>query len=397
MKILIACSSYYPYVKGGGEVSTKLLAEALLRAGHEVYVASMADEDDFELVDGISVFRIKHKNIYWSYKKDVQSRTRKFLWHMLNMHNARAASKIVRLAKSLSVSHVLTSTVEDISTAVWSASRRAGFSVVHVLRSYNLKCSRATMFKNGENCSSQCASCRVATYPMKIDSQYVTHVVGISDFILREHVSSGYFKNSKKSIIFNISQSSIVRKSSSKSVWSPRLGKKIKIGFIGNLLPTKGIEIIFSALKRIPEYASRFEVLVAGDGAHAYVESLRVKGELSGARVDFVGHVDAGKFYPRIDWLIVPSIWNEPFGRVIVEAFEFERPVMAMKRGGIPELVGESNGLLFRDEADLSNRLIDICEKTFNFDFSSTENFRSERILRKWEEVFAKEQEISHC
>ena len=41
MKILIVASLYYPNIKGGGEISTQLLAEGLVKNGHNVVVVTI--------------------------------------------------------------------------------------------------------------------------------------------------------------------------------------------------------------------------------------------------------------------------------------------------------------------------------------------------------------------
>ena len=42
--------------------------------------------------------------------------------------------------------------------------------------------------------------------------------------------------------------------------------------------------------------------------------------------------------------LIVPSLWYEVFGIVILEAFTLATPVIVRNRGGMPEIVEESGG-----------------------------------------------------
>ncbi|MBU2818033.1 glycosyltransferase family 4 protein, partial [Acidithiobacillus ferrooxidans] len=50
----------------------------------------------------------------------------------------------------------------------------------------------------------------------------------------------------------------------------------------------------------------------------------------------------------QVDIVVVPSLWQEPLGLVVAEALAFGKPVIASKRGGIPEMIKDGeNGLLF--------------------------------------------------
>src|SRR3712207_547939 len=64
--------------------------------------------------------------------------------------------------------------------------------------------------------------------------------------------------------------------------------------------------------------------------------------------IRFSGYVTPEAFLPEIDVLIVPSLWHEPFGRTVIEAFAHGVPVIGSKRGGITSLIEEgSTGFLF--------------------------------------------------
>ena len=66
------------------------------------------------------------------------------------------------------------------------------------------------------------------------------------------------------------------------------------------------------------------------------------------SKIEYKGFIKPEEFYPQIDVLIVPSIWNEPLGRVVFEAYSYGIPVIASKRGGITEIVKEGEtGYLF--------------------------------------------------
>ncbi len=50
---------------------------------------------------------------------------------------------------------------------------------------------------------------------------------------------------------------------------------------------------------------------------------------------------DVGEIYRQTKLLLVPSVWEEAFGRVVIEAQSCRIPVIASQRGGLPEAVGD--------------------------------------------------------
>jgi glycosyltransferase involved in cell wall biosynthesis len=128
------------------------------------------------------------------------------------------------------------------------------------------------------------------------------------------------------------------------------------VGACGRPLPKKGYHILIDAVsqmvRQFPEKDIRC-VIVGGhnsDKQQAYDKALRAQVHALGLtdRVIFTGFKsDVRPYVCGMDVLVIPSIWDEPFGRTALEAMAIKVPVIGFRRGGIPEVIGdERNGLL---------------------------------------------------
>jgi glycosyltransferase involved in cell wall biosynthesis len=127
----------------------------------------------------------------------------------------------------------------------------------------------------------------------------------------------------------------------------------LKVGYLGRLFETKGIELLIDAVRQ----TESAHLYIAGKGSSDYVDGLR---QLAPSRTTFLGTVPPRSLFEKIDVLVVPSLWHEPFGRVAIEAMAWGIPVIASQRGGLPEIVQPGvNGWLFEpDEKDSLTRLL---------------------------------------
>lgn len=121
------------------------------------------------------------------------------------------------------------------------------------------------------------------------------------------------------------------------------LGGSFVALFVGRLIPIKGVDLIIDLARSFPLEA-RFVLI--GDGPLAdHIRS--AEPELANLR--FIGRVpnaDLPRFYNAADVVLVPSQYEEGFGRVILEAISCGTPVLASNMGGIPEAVNSSVAVL---------------------------------------------------
>ena len=134
---------------------------------------------------------------------------------------------------------------------------------------------------------------------------------------------------------------------------SGRPGQPLRIVYVGVLLPHKGAHVLIDALRGIPTdriHASFYGAEVAG--RQAYAEQLRESA--TGLPVHWGGVYDRSELQAILaehDVLVMPVIWEETFSLVTREALQAGLPVIAARRGALPDIIQDGrNGLLFEPE-----------------------------------------------
>ncbi len=330
------------------------MAKALVARGHAVRVVTVADDETFEVRDGVEVKTLRSLNIYSNYWVD-RPAWLKLIWHALENFNPRALFRMRREIAEFQPDVVVTISAENINVATWIAAWMMGCPSVHTIHSYFLMCWRGTMFANGKTCERRCGQCRVASIGKKLCSQVVDGVMAEAFHSLALHREHGYFRKAMTKVIPGAVQSPEPLPPYRAPESSP-----IRVGFIGMVAPSKGINTLGEAAALLGDTAP-IEYVIAGDGEQAYVQDVLEK--FPASQTTYLGWSNPKDFYPLIDVLVVPSIWAEPFGNVCVEALSYGIPVIVSRSGALPELIEpEESGLIFNagDREALADCLLKI-------------------------------------
>ena len=125
--------------------------------------------------------------------------------------------------------------------------------------------------------------------------------------------------------------------------------------FLGRFSPEKGPVAAIGTAK-----ASGRRLIMAGkvDPVDREYFEAEVEPLIDGHHITFIGevnHSQKNQLLRNASVLLMPIDWEEPFGLVMVEAMATGTPVVATRRGSVPEVVSERSGVIvdrFEEMAD---------------------------------------------
>lgn len=349
LRILIINTLYSPNFVGGAERSVQLLAEELKKNGNEVSVVTINEKRSYEdTINGVKVYYLKNKNIYWPYKNKEQSKASKVLWHLIDTYKFLYKEQFDEIIEKEAPNIIHTNNICGFSASIFSYLKEhlSTIPIIHTSRDYYLLCYKNTLFKKGRNCDFLCSDCSfLSKWKMNKINQNVDIFIGISNHILQRHKKAGLSSRIPKKRIFNA-----VQKENGNYVRNHH-DEQLRFGFIGALNEAKGVEFMLKIfnLKRIKN--QEWSLKIAGRGSKEYVSYL--KKNYGNEKIEFVGFVNSDDFYKSIDALIVPSLWEEPFGRVVIEGLQRGLDVFTTKKGGLKEISYETKGIINFDEENI--------------------------------------------
>jgi len=121
----------------------------------------------------------------------------------------------------------------------------------------------------------------------------------------------------------------------------PGSGEGGYLAFIGRISPEKAPD---AAIRIAGAAGMKLKIAAKVDPVdQAYFEQ-QIEPSLSLPHVEFIGEIDEsrkGAFLGNAAGLLFPIAWREPFGLAMIEAMACGTPVIAMRRGSVPEVIEE--------------------------------------------------------
>jgi len=337
MKILMISRRYPPHPARGSAFTLQRLAESLSRRGIEVVVINTPDiqEATTRWHNGVKVYDIPVPNdqVIENLQNRGGSKAQAIAKRMVDRRD-EVINKLINIVRRESPTLVHTMTTSFPPGLLWQKVKDLGLPVVHTLQLHSLLCKKEQMFLKGRRCDAPCSEeCRAEIEASRVSTQWVDAVVGCSQFMTDIHVERGLFEKATiKTAVFNSSPENPLPKR------VRRATEPLQIGFLGQISADKGPGWLAQQLRKLPN--DGWQLWVAGRGSPRNENA--IKKRLSGLPANFMGYQDAQKFLTHIDLLVIPSMWEEPFGLIAAESLAAGTPILTSRRGGLTEIANAS-------------------------------------------------------
>lgn len=399
MKIMIVNTFYFPDIIGGAEVSVQKLAEGLVKNGNEVVILCNGEHDSIEKINEIKIIRRKFNNIFSFSQYRKSAGLKKILYKTLdyyNLFNKKILKEILDYEKP-DILH--TNNLFGISPIIWKLAKKQNIPIIHTLRDYFQLCPKANLLKkNGLPCQNCYMICKFYRAGYRRCSRNVDYVTAPSASTLNKFLEKNYFHMSQKKVIYNAVDFDIqeILKLYHKRVESIKDKKEINLVYVGGLYKHKGIKWLIETFLNIDNKSILLNIAGKGE-LLKYVK----EAESRDKRIKYHGFLNENELKNllcRNDFLVIPSLWEEPFGRVIIDAYKSCMPVIGSNIGGIPELIinGQTGFLVeqgnckeLAEKIELLEKNRDINIKMYSNVIDMLKNFNIENQIMKFTDCYS--------
>jgi len=364
MRFLFVSEYYPPMHMGGAEISLKLLVEGLAKLGHDVTVLTpnySAHRTDVDVHRNLRIIRFKSWRYFLFRRKtrelssSVYTRKRPLFYLQLGGYIRLSAAELRKNAEKLlereNFDVVHANNLESILAL--SGVKTDALKIAH-LRDFGILCWNRGLNNGGALCpgcsTEEVRRCMGAglTAPLLSYQIYLRRdvlesfdvLVAISGFVKGQFLRRLNLKSADVGVLYNpvgaAAVSELSKEGARRLLGLPE--EKRVVLFAGTLSEMKGAHLIPLLAERLPEYL----FVVVGTGPlRGVFESSRLPNLL------YVGYKPLKilrHYYRASDVLVVPSLWHEPFGRVVVEGIANGSFVIGSNRGAIPEVIRWAGG-----------------------------------------------------
>lgn len=383
MKILVFNTVYFPNRKGGAEKSVQLICEQLIKKNNNVTVISIWDEKSKKKqnINGVQSEKWPKANLYSVHNYGIKKTgaLKKITWQIIDIFNIKMFIKAFFYIRNSDFDIIWTNNLSGFSVSIWLAAYLNKRPIIHTARDYYLLSNNVQLYNKKNLPIKHNIFSYIKTILLKKTSKCLSAFIGISEYIHEKHKP---FLDSKLHNFSSIYNPISLNEETRKNEYIYSFIKKNIYGYIGQINEAKGVD---KMIENFIKNSTKSLLLIAGNDTQNYKEKYKKYN-----RIYFLDFIEANQFYKKINYLLVPSLWEEPFGRIVVEAINHKKCVFSTSKGGLNEL----SKLFFSVKKFNFDTEFDYDNNHVSFDlrdtFTLNNNFSTEVITNKYISIFNK-------
>ncbi|MDD4271950.1 MAG: glycosyltransferase [Patescibacteria group bacterium] len=378
MKICLINNLYKPFNRGGAEKVSGTIANGLVKAGHEVFIITTKPRGKKLPADNAKLQIYYLKSYYYNLNK--LPKFFRFFWHLWNMFNFVSYFKIKNILQKEKCQAVITNNLMGIGFLTPLAIRSLKIKHLHIAHDIQLIHPSGLIYYGEEGIVDGFFS-KIYANMCRALFNSPSAVIFPSRWLKALYTKKHFFSRSKISILPNPVEAA-----------PGQIGERagfFKFLFLGQVEKHKGVFLLINAFNKIKEKYPEVELLLAGDGSEIG-KARRIAKENNNIKfLDWPGDEAADKLLFSNDCLVYPSLVYENCPNAIQRALMAGLPVLAGNFGGIPELLNQNAGILFKpaDIDDLAKKMARMVENKNSFKILAQINFNVENYIKKLEEM----------
>lgn len=352
VRILYVSQFYFPYIKGGAEISLAILAENL-STQHNVWVFTIDPSNDSH--DSINNVFVVRKHIPWLSHflfEDLQNKKK------INSLKARVSIIFAPYHKKLLKE--LEETINKFNPDIIHINNAVGFPLSKIYQMVRRRGKRVIQsIRDNFLLGTTSTGKRVPFW-----FRYINSVLSEADVVHfpSKTIMEKYGKQIKTEKIYIPNTVGI---DFNEEKWNEFVERKKddsvkKIAYVGVLEKHKGVHLLCEWFEDIYKALNNnVELIFVGDGSlRDFIEN-QLKKHIKNGTVKITGWIprdEVDKILQESHFVILPSQWEEAFGRILIEGYYNGCLPIGSSWGAIPEVVGDKS-LVFNNKKDLIKTL----------------------------------------
>jgi len=226
-----------------------------------------------------------------------------------------------------------------------------------------------------KNCIHTCTTCKIKESHFRHQSKNYDVMISVSKFV---DSTFRRLKFNPRASIYGYPNNDRIEFNSSHFYFDEL--PTLRLGFVGRVVPEKGIEVVLNSMFLLKALHNKNASLtICGSGSARYFKSLRKLASKLEVELNLLGYQESpfDTLAGKIDAVVIPSIWQEPLGRIPMESLSRGLPCFVSEIGGLVESKHYLGGPMVYfepgNEKDLMKKIVTSLESGIPI-FKATDN-----------------------